>query len=219
MKVWTNLKLAIVEDHRQTLNYLTALLHGTEGIEVVGAYTTGREAVAGLRRTLPDVIIADLGMPDMSGLEVIASIKDYFPLVEIVVLTMHEDREHLLAAFRAGANGYLLKGSSAVDILAAVRTVAAGGTFLSAKVARSLVEELRQGSGTAPAPAPAPAFTTREREVLRWLATGLSEKELAGKLSLSPNTVHTHVGKIYRKLHARSKTEALLKAREKGLLN
>ncbi|MHB8835944.1 MAG: response regulator [Candidatus Methylomirabilia bacterium] len=215
MKVRTNLKLAIVEDHRATLNYLTALFHGTEGIEVVGAYATGREAVEGLRRTLPNVIIADLGLPDMSGLEVIASIKEYFPLVEIIVLTMHEDREHLLAAFRAGASGYLLKGLAAVDILAAVRTAAAGGSPLCAKVARSLVQELRQGRG----PIPVPALTAREREVLRLLATGLSEKQLAGELSLSPNTVHTHVGKIYRKLHARSKTEALLKAREKGLLD
>lgn len=215
MKLLTNLKLAIVEDHAATRNYLTALFHGTEGIEVVGAYATGREAVEGLRRTLPNVVLADLGLPDMSGLEVIASIKEYFPLVEIIVLTMHEDREHLLAAFRAGASGYLLKGSSAVDILAAVRSVATGGSPLSARVARSLVDELRQGAGKTAAP----AFTSREREVLRWLATGLSERELATKLDLSPHTVHSHVGKIYRKLDARSKTEAILKAQERGLLD
>lgn len=215
MKVRANLKLAIVEDHRPTLNYLTALLHGSEGIEVVGTYACGREAVEGLRRTLPNVVIADLGLPDMSGLEVIASIKEYFPLVEVIVLTMHEEREQLLAAFRAGASGYLLKGSSAVEILAAVRTAAGGGSPLSAKVARSLVEEVRHAEETAARP----AFTAREREVLRGLATGLSEKDLAGKLSLSSNTVHTHVGKIYRKLDVRSKTEALLRAREKGLLD
>lgn len=215
MAVRAAVKLAIVEDHPATRNYLTALFHGTEGIEVVGAYATGREAVEGLRRTLPNVILADLGLPDMSGLEVIASIKEYFPLVEIIVLTMHEDREHLLAALRAGASGYLLKGSSAVDILAAVRTAAAGGSPLSARVARSLVEELREGTGISAAP----AITARERDVLRWLATGLSEKELAERLALSPHTVHTHVGKIYRKLQARSKTEALLKARECGLLD
>ncbi len=214
MKVQTNLKLAIVEDHRATLNYLAALFHGTEGIEVVGAYATGREAVDGLRRTLPNVALVDLGLPDLPGLEVIRSIKEYFPLVEIVVLTMHEDREHLLAALRAGASGYLLKGSSAVDILAAVRTAAAGGSPLSARVARSVVEELRQGKG----PAAGPTLTARERDVLRRLATGLPEKELAAELALSPHTVHTHVGKIYRKLQARSRTEAVLKARERGLL-
>lgn len=214
MKVRTNLKLAIVEDHPATRNYLTALFHGSEGIEVVGTYATGREAVEGLRRTLPNVVLVDLGLPDISGLEVIASIKKYFPLIEIIVLTMHEDREHLLAAFRAGASGYLLKGSPAVDILAAVRTAAAGGSPLSAKIARSLVQELRQGPRTAAAP----ALTARERDVLRWLATGLSEKALAEKLALSPHTVHTHVGKIYRKLQARSKIEAVLKARERGLL-
>jgi two-component system NarL family response regulator len=215
VKVRTTLKLAIVEDHRATLNYLTALFHGTEGIEVVGTYATGREAVEGLRRTLPNVILVDLGLPDISGLEVIASVKEYFPLVEIIVLTMHEDREHLFAALRAGASGYLLKGSPAVDILAAVRTAAAGGSPLSARVARSLVEELREGTGISAAP----AFTARERDVLRWLATGLSEKELALKLALSPHTVHTHVGKIYRKLDAKSKTEAVMKARERGLLD
>lgn len=214
MKVRTNLKLAIVEDHRATLNYLAALFHGTEGIEVVGAYATGREAVDGLRRTLPTVALVDLGLPDMSGLEVIRSIKEYFPLVEIVVLTMHEDREHLLAALRAGASGYLLKGSSAIDILAAVRTAAAGGSPLSARVARSVVEEVRQGKP----PAAGPTLTARERDVLRRLATGLSEKELAVELALSPHTVHTHVGKVYRKLQARSRTEAVLKARERGLL-
>jgi two-component system NarL family response regulator len=215
VKVRSTLKLAIVEDHPATRNYLTALFLGSEGIEVVGIYATGREAVEGLRRTLPNVILADLGLPDMSGLEVIASIKDYFPLVEIIVLTMHEDREHLLAAFRAGASGYLLKGSPAVEILAAVRTAAAGGSPLSAKVARSLVDEVRQGKKTAPAP----PITARERDVLNWLATGLSEKALAERLALSPNTVHTHIGKLYRKLQARSKTEALLKARERGLLD
>lgn len=214
MKVRTTLKLAIVEDHRATLNYLAALFHGTEGVEVVGAFASGREAVDGLRRTLPNVVLADLGLPDMSGLEVIRSIKEYFPLVEIVVLTMHEDREHLLAAFRAGASGYLLKGSPAVDILAAVRTAAGGGAPLSAKVARSLVDEVRQGGGTVPGA----TFTAREREVLRWLAAGLSEKGVAERLALSPHTIHTHVGKIYRKLDARSRTEAVLKARESGLL-
>jgi DNA-binding NarL/FixJ family response regulator len=164
---------------------------------------------------LPNVILVDLGLPDISGLEVIASIKAFFPLVEIIVLTMHEDREHLLAAFRAGASGYLLKGSPAVDILAAVRTATAGGSPLSAKIARSLVDELRQCAGTAGAP----AFTARERDVLRLLATGLSEKDLAAKLALSHHTIHTHIGKIYRKLNARTKTEALLKARERGLLD
>ena len=105
MAMRTTVKLAIVEDHRATMNYLTALFHGTEGIEVVGSYATGRDAVEGLRRTLPNVILADLGLPDMSGLEVIASIKEYFPLVEIIVLTMHEDREHLLAAVRTAVAG------------------------------------------------------------------------------------------------------------------
>jgi two-component system NarL family response regulator len=214
MKMRTTLKLAVVEDHRATRDYLAALFGGTEGIEIAGVYASGQEAIAGLRRTPPDVLLADLGLPDVPGLEVIASVKQHSPAVEVIVLTMNEDRGHLLAALRAGASGYLLKGAPAVEILAAVRTAAAGGSPLSARVARTVVEELRAGDASAPAP----LLTEREREVLRWLAAGLSEKALAGKLALSPHTVHTHVGKLYRKLRARSRTEALLKAREKGLV-
>lgn len=214
MKSRTSLRLAIVEDHQATRDYLTALFGGSEGIAVVGAYANGRAALEGLRHTPADVLLADLGLPDIPGLEVIATVKERFPPVEIIVLTMHEGREHLLAAFRAGASGYLLKGAPAVEILAAVRTTVAGGSPLSARVARSVVEELRGGAPVSPAP----LLTPREREVLRCLAAGLSEKELAAELAVSTHTVHTHIGKVYRKLGARSRTAALLRAREMGLI-
>ena len=210
------IKIALIEDNPTTLKYLGALLSGSGEIAVVGAFASGGEAFGSTfnEGNAPDVFLVDLNLPDISGIEVIKWARDLFENAEILVLSMHDDREHLFAALEAGATGYILKGTGPSEIIRAIMDVARGGSPMSPRIARCIVEEFgRSGARTADT-----LLTVKEREVLREIASGLSEKKAAGNLSLSPHTVHSHIKSIYRKLHVRSKTEAVLKAKTQGIL-
>ncbi len=208
------IRIVVVEDNATTLRYLEMLLSGTEGIEVVGAYGSGNEALLHVPERTPDVLIADLNLPDISGIEVIKTLHAQLPSVEILVLTMHEDRERLFSAIKAGATGYLLKGAGAVEIVNAVSELVKGGAPMSPRIARYVLEEFKENQDQKTEA----LLTPREREVLDGVARGLSERKLADTLSLSVHTVHTHIKKIYRKLHAGTKTEAIMKAKSKGII-
>jgi len=150
----------------------------------------------------------------MSGIEIIRIMRERVPRMEILVLTIHENREHLFLALQAGATGYLVKGTSSTEIINAVAMLMAGGAPMSPVVARYVIEEFQDVKGARDSS----ALTKREREVLQGIASGLSEKKLADTLSLSPHTIHTHIKKIYRKLQVNSRAEAVLKARNKGIV-
>lgn len=208
------IKVAIVEDKAETLAYLQALLDGSNGVEVIGAYGAGREAIDGIERRRPDVALIDLGLPDISGIEVIRSLKESLPDLDIIAYTLHEDRKHLISALKAGATGYILKGASAVEIIQAVESVVAGGSPISPRIARYILEDYH----TRPQRKDEVELTAREKEVLQGIAGGLPEKQLAERLSISPHTVHSYVKNIYKKLKVNSQAQAVLKARKKGIL-
>ena len=207
-------RIAIVEDNITMLQHLKALLEGTEEMQVVGAYASGDEALRRLPEHTPDVMLVDLSLPDISGIDIIEKAHARFSEMEILVFTMHEDREHLFAALKAGATGYLLKGAGSLEIINAIKELIKGGAPMSPKIARYIIEDLRGNAGEAQKV----LLSTRELDVLKGIAYGLSEKKLAEGLSLSVHTIHTHVKKIYRKLHVTSKTEAVLRAKSKGII-
>ena len=207
-------KVAIVEDHEKTLEYLSALFSGSDGIELSCSCSTGEEVIEKVFQAPPDVLVVDINLPDMSGVEVIRAVKERIPRVEVLVLTMHESREHLFSAPQAGATGYLVKGASSTEIVNAVSLLMAGGAPMSPTVARYVIEEFQDIKSSRERT----TLTKREKEVLQGVASGLSEKKLAEGLSVSPHTIHTHIKKIYRKLQVNSRAEAVLKARNKGIV-
>lgn len=207
-------KVGLVEDHQKTREYLAALFSGADGLELVCSCANGEEAMENIPLHRPDVLLMDINLPGMSGVEATRALKERYQEMEILVLTMHEDRENLFSALQAGASGYLVKGSSSTEIIDAVFMLMAGGAPMSPVVARYVVEEFQDVKTSREAT----TLTKREREVLQGVAAGLSEKKLAEKLSVSPHTVHAHIKKIYRKLQVGSRAEAVLKARNKGIV-
>lgn len=207
-------KVALVEDNEKTCAYLAALLGGDDGLELVLVSGRGNEALEKLAETQPDVMIVDINLPDISGVELTRAVKERHPRVEVLILTIHESREYLFSALQAGASGYLVKGTSSADILSAISLLMAGGAPMSPAMARYVIEEFQDVKVSRDAM----TLTKREREVLRGIAAGLSERKLAVDLGVSPHTVHTHIKKIYRKLQVNSRAEAVLKARNKGIV-
>jgi two-component system NarL family response regulator len=208
------IKVALVEDNEKTREYLRALLGGSDGMELVCVCSSGEEALEKIPAAPPDVLVVDINLPGISGTDVTRALKAQFPSIEILVLTIHEDRENLFAALQAGASGYLVKGSASMEIIEAISLLMAGGAPMSPVIARYVIEEFHEVKAVR---TPS-ALTSREREVLQGVAAGLSEKKLAESLSVSPHTVHTHIKKIYRKLQVGSRAEAVLKARNKGIV-
>ena len=210
------IKIILIEDNFATLKYLEALLSASGEIQVLGTFASGGEIfrTASWEGLVPDVFVVDLNLPDISGIEVIRHLRYLFEKAEILVLTMHDDREHLFASLKAGATGYILKGTGAAEIIRAITDVARGGSPMSPGIARRIIEEFNGRGGLAGKS----LLTEKEREVLREIANGLSERKVAEVLSLSPHTVHSHIKSIYRKLQVRSKTEAVLKAKTQGII-
>jgi two-component system NarL family response regulator len=205
--------MAIVEDDRFLLDHLKLLLEGEAGITVVAGCTSAEEVLGSLKETAPEVILMDLGLPGMSGIELIKTIKAMRPEVEIMAYTIFEDRDTVLSAIKAGASGYILKGCSPRELVEALSLLFQGGAPMSPKIARGVIREF-QDTGTHEQYLLSP----REIEILSGIEKGLSYKEIGKRLHISPHTVHTHIKKIYEKLHARNRREALTTARMKGIL-
>jgi len=208
------IKVSILQGNAVSLKYIAALIAGSPGMEVVATYSSGREALEGIPTNVPDVFIVDLGLPDISGIDVIRSVREQRIDTEILVITAHDGKDHLFSSLRAGASGYLLKGTAPAVIIKAVEVVAQGASPLSPRMARHLVNEFKENKSTSNTA----GLSQREKEVLIGFTKGISERELAEELSLSPHTVHTHAKNIFRKLGANSKIEAVIKARERGII-
>jgi len=214
-------QVMIVEDEPEFLLRFSEAVSGTDSFALLGAVTTGAAALALLDTQSPDVMLLDLGLPDMDGVQVIRHAARLRPQCEVLVVTMFEDDQHVLPCIEAGATGYLLKDASAERIIAAIHELLAGGSPISPSIARRVLASFRiGGSGTAAIPAdelPSP-LSERETEILRMVAKGLSFDTIGAVLNISPHTVVTHVKKIYRKLAVHSRGEAVYEASQLGLL-
>jgi DNA-binding NarL/FixJ family response regulator len=208
--------VALVEDQKGARDALAALIAATAGYRVTGAYESMEAAFPGIDRDPPHVVLADIGLPGMSGVEGVRILRERHPDLQILMLTVYDDRGHVFEAICAGACGYLLKDTPPGRLLEAIREVHAGGAPLSPEIARKVVAVFRS---TAPPPREDCRLSPRETEVLRLFAEGHSYKTAADALSVSTDTVRFHIRKIYDKLHVHSKSEAVLKAFRTGLLS
>jgi DNA-binding NarL/FixJ family response regulator len=208
------IRIAIADDHPVVREGLVAMLETEPDFQVVGTATTGAEAVALVARTDPDVMLLDLELPELDGVGVLRRLVAEGARVRVIVFTVFDTDERIIAAVEAGAAGYLLKGAPRAELFAAVRTVAAGGSLL-ASVASSAV--LRRVRGEVPPGGP--SLTLREREVLETLARGLGNKQIAAELGVSERTVKFHVSSLFAKLGAGNRTEAVTIAARAGLVS
>lgn len=208
------IKILIADDHTIVRSGLRLLLDAEPDLEVIGEALDGREAVYKAAEFHPDVILMDVTMPNMDGLEATRLIKRSWPEIQILALTMHRSEEYFFEMLKSGASGYLLKGAKTDELMEAVYAVSRGEVFLypsmAGKLVRSYLQQLDDQPGN--------KLTAREHEVLALLADGFSSREIAEKLFLSSSTVHTHRGNIMRKLNLSSRHELIQYARKNGLI-
>ena len=209
------LRVLIADDHPLFRQGLRVLVESAPDLVVVGEAQTGEEAVARAGDTAPDVVLMDLNMPRLGGVEATRRIVARPPQTRVLVLTMFEEDESVFAAMRAGARGYLLKGSGRDDVLRAVRSVAAGEAVFGPAIAERLTSYC--ASAADGAPRPFPELTLREHEVLELIARGRGNSEIAAELAISLKTVRNHVSNVFTKLRVTTRAQAIVKAREAGL--
>jgi len=209
-------RVIIVDDHPLFLAGLRAMLSAIPNTEVVAEATTGAAAVDAARRLDPDIVLMDLDMPVMNGVEATRRIVNECPGARVLVLTMLEDRDSVYAAMRAGAHGYLLKGTGIEHVMHAFAAVRYGGIVLGPQVAGWMIDCL---SGPKPSIVPFPELTDRERAVLELIADGSSNAEIARQLALSIKTVRNYLSRIFAKLQVVDRTQAAVLARREGLGN
>jgi two-component system nitrate/nitrite response regulator NarL len=192
------IKLLLVDDHPIVLDGIKSHLCAQPDFEVVGDAANGQEALRKAKLLLPDVILMDISMPHMNGLEAMTSLRRQVPNAKILVLTMHDNREYIAQVVRYGARGYLLKDSAPAELVGAIKAVHGGDVYFSPSVSKVLIEEMADGrkpSGPEPQP-----LTDREREVLSLIAEGLLNKQIADRLGIGVRTIETHRERIMRKL-------------------
>ena len=208
------LRILLADDHPLFRDGLKALLASVEDAEVVGEAASGSEVVETALELQPDVVLMDLHMPELNGIEATRRIVEASPHVGVLVLTMVEDDDAVFAAMRAGARGYLLKGSSQAEILSAIRAVGAGEAVFGPTIARRLIEYFASAGVSTQA---FPELTQRERGVLELIARGKSNAAIARELTISQKTVRNHVSNVFTKLRVADRAQAIVKAREAGI--
>ena len=200
--------VSIVEDNDQLRGTLARVLNRAEGFQCLGQYGTAEAALEGLPAEKPNVVLMDINLPGMNGVECVRQLKQLLPGTQAVMLTVYEDTENIFNALAAGASGYLLKRTSSAELLDAIREVQKGGSPMTAHIARKVVQSFQKAPA---ANLPAEELSPREKEVLDCLAQGFLYKEIAEKLGISYETVHTYIRRIYEKLQVRTRTEAVAK--------
>jgi DNA-binding NarL/FixJ family response regulator len=209
--------VAIVEDNATVRQGLAALIGGTPGFRCAGAWADCESLLPRLKGMHLDVLLMDIVLPGMSGIEGVRRVKEIRPDLDVLMLSVYDDNDRVFEALCAGASGYLVKKTPPARLLEAIQEARAGGSPMSSHIARKVVDLLRRTSPPRPAKAEA-VLTPREREILHGLAEGNSYQELAGRLHISADTVRFHIRNIYRKLQAHSQSEAVAKALRKGIL-
>ena len=212
------IRVAIVDDQRLFTKGLSGLVDMLPGVEVVGVAYNGEEAVALCHKEEPDVVLMDISMPKMDGINATREIKDLLPQTAVIILTGHEEDEHVFEGIKAGAQGYLLKDSEPEDLSRAIHTVYAGDTIIAPDLAQKMLRTFEDGRPESPQLAP-PPLTERELEVIKALAQGMSDRQIAGSLGISEKTVRNHTSNIYRKLHIFDRTQAVIYAVREGVID
>ena len=202
------IKVSIVEDSHQLRGTLARVISRAEGFECLGQYESAEEALKGLPQEKPDVVLMDINLPGMNGVECVRRLKQVAPGIQVMMLTVYEDTENIFNALAAGATGYLLKRTSRAELLDAIRDVKQGGSPMTTHIARKVVQSFQQ---TGPSSQPTENLSPREQEVLNCLSQGFLYKEIADQLGISYETVHTYIRRIYEKLQVRTRTEAVAK--------
>lgn len=220
------IRVFVVEDQTQILKNQLKVLEPFAEVVVVGTALSGEAALAEIPKLMPDVVLLDLGLPRMSGMDVTRALKATLPAIEVLIFTIFDEEDKVLEAIRAGASGYLLKGATGEKIVQALQEVCAGGTVIQPSLARRLLQHFR-----APASAPAPAvagkgsaepmrnLSARETEILQLIAKGVSNSEAAQLLGISRATIRTHLEHIYQKLEVANRVEAVTEGIRKGLIS
>lgn len=203
------MRLVIVEDTLPILENLKIVVGGDGAISVVGAYDSAEGALKNLDRDAPDIMLVDLGLPGMPGIELIRRAKAEMPKLDILVYTVFDDWKTVFSALKAGATGYVLKGTKPRELIEAITSLYEGGAPMSPRIARKVISELHDDS-----PGGSYALTPREKEILSAMDKRMNYKEIANVMGVSPHTVRTHIRNIYEKLQAKNRQEALLKAKK-----
>lgn len=215
----SRIRVIVADDHPLLREGTRRILDAEDDIAVVGEAADGETAVAMACSLRPDVAIIDIGMPVVNGVEATRRIKSSCPEIAVLILTVHDDDQYLIALIEAGAAGYLLKSVPGTELIRAVRAVEAGETVLSPAMTRKVFDRVRSDRGGAPVHSQHPVLTDRELEVLRLAATGCSNKDIADALSLSARTVQVHLHHVFEKLSVASRTEAVILALRRGLVH
>ena len=199
--------ISIIEDQPEVRESLVACLGNEPGFHCVGAHATGEDGLRDIPKENPDVVLMDINLPGMNGIQCVARLKKRLPKIQVLMLTTYDDGDLIFDSLRAGANGYLLKNIPQEEMVQAVQQVHAGGAPMSLQIARKVINHFHQ---TKPSPE-LETLSVRELEILRLLAKGHRYKEIADQLSINIGTVRTHVSNVYDKLHVHSRTEAAMK--------
>ena len=203
-----NVRVALVEDDNDLRASMVRLLKKNPEIRIVSDYPDAKSALADIARHKPDVVLMDVNLPEMGGVECVRPLKVLLPTVHVIMLTVHDDNDSLFNSILAGADGYLLKDTVPSRLLAAIQEVCSGGSPMTPQIARRIVQRFRKSE---PAPTNIENLTPREMEVLKQLALGNQYKEISDNLGISTNGIRFHIRGIYNKLHVHSRTEAVLK--------
>jgi DNA-binding NarL/FixJ family response regulator len=200
--------VSIVEDDQRVRESLDVLINGADNVRCVSTYATGESATDDIPRKKPDVVLMDINLPGMTGIECVRKLKAHLPKLQILMLTMYEDDEKVFQSLVAGASGYLVKRTSPAELLKAIEEVHSGSSPMSGKIARTVVQYFQSLQGEKPQQE---YLSKREQEILNLLAQGYRYKEIADALSIGYETVRSHLKNIYDKLHVHSRTEAVVK--------
>jgi DNA-binding NarL/FixJ family response regulator len=212
------IRVAVVDDQRLFTKGLSGLVDMLDGVEVVGVAYDGEEAVALCRKEEPDVVLMDISMPKMDGISATREIRSLLPQTAVIILTAHEEDEQVFEGMKAGAQGYLLKDAEPEDLSRAIRTVYAGDTIIAPDLAQKMLNTFESGKSSGSSRL-MPPLTERELEVIRALAQGKSDRQIANSLGISEKTVRNHTSNIYRKLHIFDRTQAVIYAIREGVID
>jgi len=211
------MRILIVDDHTMVRESLVSVLQADGSVQVVAQAADGLETVAQAIATQPDIVVTDIAMPGLNGIEVVRRLREAVPKARLLVLTMHQEEEYVLQAVRAGASGYLVKDSAAEELLAAVRSLHAGRGHFGPQAAKALAEQMQHPERQIEDPYG--RLTTREREVFHLIAEGLTTKEIARRLDISTKTAENHRARVLDKAGVRNTAELVRYALRKGLLD